>query len=301
MNHPQTIEQVGYKHPWVACILLLPQLAISVTFFYWPMASEFHQSLFQTDPFGFSQQYVGLKNFTSLLGSPEFWHSFLVSVVMAALITVGVMALTLVLSTMVNSVRSKPLSLLYRTFFMLPYAIAPPVTGMIWLFVLSPSVGIIPHLLSSFGISWNPALNPTNAFILVTVAAIWNQIGYNFLFYLAAHKGIPGALYEAATLDNAKTVRKFTKITVPMLKSMSLYLVIVNFIYSFCYIVGLIDVTTKGGPTNSTNVLVYETYQKGFVNNNVGMGAVLSVLLLIIVAGLVYIQCRFLKPKADYA
>lgn len=298
MNHQQTIEQVGYKRPWVAGILLLPQLAISFAFFYLPMASEFRQSLYQSDPFGFSERFVGLKNFEQLMGNVEFWHNLWTSILMAALITIGVMALTLVLSTLVNSVQSKPVSLLYRTFFMLPYAIAPPVTGMIWLFVLSPSVGVIPHILATFGINWDPALNGTDAFILVTIAAIWNQIGYNFLFYLAALKGIPGTLYEAATLDNASPVRKFTSITIPMLHPMSLYLVIVNFIYSFCYIVGLVDVTTKGGPNNSTNILVYETYQKGFINNNIGMGAVLSVLLLFIVAGLIFIQFKFINRKA---
>ncbi len=291
-------KRVVFGHKVLPYLLLAPQVAITLIFFFWPAGQALWQSMRLEDVFGLSSQFVGLANFRELFGNDDYLNSFRVTAVFSALVAVIGLAVALLLATMADRVIKG--AGLYKTLLIWPYAVAPAVVGVLWLFLFSPAVGILAVWLMEAGIGWNPRLNDTQALTLVVIAAVWKQVSYNFIFFLAGLQSIPRSLIEAAAIDGAGPVRRFWTIVFPLLSPTTFFLLVVNIIYAFFDTFAVIDTTTQGGPGTSTAILVYKVYSDGFRGLNLGSSAAQSVILMAIVTVLTVLQFRYIDRKVQY-
>jgi sn-glycerol 3-phosphate transport system permease protein len=282
----------------LAYLLVLPQLAVSLIFFYWPAAQAVWQSFLVQDAFGLSTEFVWFENYVSLLQTPEYYHAIGVTFAFSWLVVFFSMALGLLLAVMANQ-NIKGVQI-YRTFLIIPYAVAPAVASAVFIFMFQPGLGMIARMLQRSGIDWNPVLNGTHAMILVVIVAVWNQISYNFLFFLAGLQSIPKSVIEAAAIDGARPMRRFWTIVFPLLSPTTFFLIIVNITYAFFNTLGIIDTATGGGPNGATQTLVYKVFQDGKVGSDLGGSAAQSVILMIIVVILTAVQFRYVEKKVHY-
>jgi sn-glycerol 3-phosphate transport system permease protein len=282
----------------LALLLVLPQLAVSLIFFYWPAAQALWQSFLVQDAFGLSTEFVWFENYVALLKTPEYYHSVGVSFVFSTLVVAFSLAIGLLLAVMANrNIRGVQI---YRTFLIIPYAVAPAVASVLFIFMFQPGLGMIARTLQRAGIDWNPVLNGNHAMILVVIAAVWNQISYNFLFFLAGLQAIPKSVIEAAAIDGARPMRRFWTIIFPLLSPTTFFLIVVNITYAFFNTLGIIDTATEGGPSAATQTLVYKVFQDGKAGADLGSSAAQSVILMIIVILLTAIQFRYVEKKVHY-
>jgi sn-glycerol 3-phosphate transport system permease protein len=279
-------------------VLLLPQLAITLVFFYWPASQAVWQSFLLQDAFGLSTTFVGLENYQTLFNDPDYYRTMVNTLVFSIALTVLSLSFSLLLA--VQADKQLKGALAYRTLLIWPYAVAPAVAGVLWLFMFQPSLGILAQGLRRVGVDWNPLLNGSHAMILVVLASAWNQISYNFLFFLAGLAAIPKSLVEAAAIDGARPVRRFWTIVFPLLSPTAFFLLVVNIVYAFFHTFGIIDTMTGGGPGRSTQTLVYKVYADGRLGGDLGGSAAQSVILMIIVIALTAIQFRYVERKVTY-
>jgi sn-glycerol 3-phosphate transport system permease protein len=291
-------RRVTYNNKLLPYLLLAPQVAVTLVFFFWPAWQAIQLSVVQQDAFGQSSTFVGLKNFADLFADPDYRASFWRTLIFSSAVAVCALVPALVLAVMCERVLSG--STFYRTMLVLPYAIAPAVAGVLWLFMFSPSVGILAWGLKKMGFDWNPKLDGDHAMLLVIMAAAWKQISYNFLFFLAGLQSVPKALLEAASIDGAGNWKRFWSITFPLLSPTTFFLLVVNIVYAFFDTFGIIDTMTNGGPAKATEVLVYKVYYDGVHALNVGSSAAQSVVLMAIVIALTAIQFRYVERKVHY-
>jgi sn-glycerol 3-phosphate transport system permease protein len=282
----------------LAYLLVLPQLAISLIFFYWPAAQALWQSFLVQDAFGLSTEFVWFENYVNLLQTPEYYHAIGVTFAFSALVVFFSMALGLLLAVMANQ-NIKGVQI-YRTFLIIPYAVAPAVASAVFIFMFQPGLGMIARVLQRNGIDWNPVLNGTHAMILVVIVAVWNQISYNFLFFLAGLQSIPKSVIEAAAIDGARPMRRFWTIVFPLLSPTTFFLIVVNITYAFFNTLGIIDTATEGGPNGATSTLVYKVFLDGKGGSDLGGSAAQSVILMIIVVILTAVQFRYVERKVHY-
>lgn len=279
-------------------LLLLPQLLVTIIFFIWPAAEALIQSAQQSDAFGLGFKFVGFDNFQSLLTDPHYIAAILTTFVFTLITTALTFITGLGLAVMVERIsRGRAF---YTTVLMLPYAVAPAIAGVLWFFMLDPTIGVAARLLSKAGINWNHFLNGPHAMILVILAATWKQVSYNFLFFLAGLQSIPASILEAAAIDGAGSARRFITIELPLIAPTMFFLLVVDLIYAFFETFAVIDATTRGGPGESTMTLVYKVYHDGFQGLNLGSSGAQSVVLMIIVIVLTVIQFHFIERKAQY-
>ena len=281
--------------PW---FLLAPQLAVTFVFFLWPAAQAGWQSFLREDAFGLKTEFVGLENYGALFADPTYLNAATVTVVFSVSVAVLAMALSLVLALAVD--RMLTTARAYTTLLVWPYAMAPAIAGLLWWFIFNPTIGLAPYALDVMGIDWDHSLNGTQAMILVTIAAAWKQISYNFLFFVAGLQAIPASLREAAAIDGAGPVRRFWTITFPLLAPTSFFLLVVNTVYALFDTFPVIDATTEGGPAQATNILVYKVYVDGFLGLNLGSSAAQSVILMAVVVVLTVVQFRFIERRVEY-
>jgi sn-glycerol 3-phosphate transport system permease protein len=189
---------------------------------------------------------------------------------------------------------------LYQTLLIWPYAVAPVVAGVLWLFMFASPMGVVAHLLKEWGLPWDHLLNANHAMALIVMAAIWKQISYNFLFFLAGLQSIPQSLIEAAAIDGAKPWRRFWTIVFPLLSPTTFFLLVINIVYAFFDTFAIIDATTHGGPGKDTAILVYKVYYDGFKALDIGASAAQSVVLMLLVIALTVMQFRFVEKKVQY-
>jgi sn-glycerol 3-phosphate transport system permease protein len=279
-------------------LLLMPQLAVTIVFFFWPAGQALVQSVLRQDAFGLSTRFVGWANFTAIFADPSYLGSVEVSFVFSFAVAVLALAPGLWFAVMADRVVRG--ATFYKTVLMLPYAIAPAIAGVLWLFLFNPSFGIVGSALRHIGIDWNFLLNGRQALLLVILAAAWKQIGYNFLFFLAGLQAIPKSLIEAAALDGANAGRRFWRITFPLLAPTSFFLLVVNIVYAFFDTFGIIQNVTQGGPGQVTQILVYKVWYDGVVGLDLGSSAAQSVILMAIVIGLTAVQFRFVERRVHY-
>jgi len=280
-------------------LLLAPQLAVTIVFFFWPAAQALVQSVRREDAFGLSTHFVGWANFAAIFADPSYLASVEISFVFGVAVAVLALAPGLLFAVMADRVVRG--AAFYKTVLMLPYAIAPAIAGVLWLFLFNPSFGIVGSALRHVGIDWNFLLNGRQALLLVILAAAWKQIGYNFLFFLAGLQAIPKSLLEAAALDGANARRRFWRITFPLLAPTSFFLLVVNIVYAFFDTFGIIQNVTEGGPGQATQILVYRVWYDGVVGLDLGGSAAQSVILMAIVIALTAIQFRFIERQVHYA
>jgi sn-glycerol 3-phosphate transport system permease protein len=291
-------KRVVFRSAWLPWLLVLPQGAIIGVFFFWPAAQTVLQSLQQQDAFGISTEWVGLANFQRIFADPSYLASFHTTALFSILVASGGIVISLLLAVFADRVIRGALA--YKTLLIWPYAVAPAVAGVLWLFMFAPSVGVVSYALRQAGFQWNHLLNADHAMTLIVMAAIWKQISYNFLFFLAGLQSIPKSLIEAAAIDGARPWRRFWTIVFPLLSPTTFFLLVINVIYAFFDTFGIIDASTEGGPGKETAVLVYKLYYDGFKALDLGGSAAQSVVLMAIVVTLTVIQFRFIESKVNY-
>ncbi|MFT0877762.1 sn-glycerol-3-phosphate ABC transporter permease UgpA [Rhodopseudomonas palustris] len=292
------LKQAVFQSKFLPYLLVLPQLVVVLVFFYWPAVQAVIQSFLLQDAFGLSTVFVWFDNYRELLDQPDYFAAIIRTFVFSFAIALSSLSLALLLAVMAD----RPLrgSTFYRTMLIWPYAVAPPVVGVLWVFMLNPSLGVIAHGLRALGVDWNPLLDGDQAALLIVLAAAWKQISYNFLFFLAGLQAIPSSVIEAAAIDGARPMRRFWTIIFPLLSPTIFFLVIVNVVYAFFDTFGIIDTMTRGGPAKATETLVYKVYQDGLLGSNLGSSAAQSVILMAIVIALTAIQFRFVERKVNY-
>ncbi len=278
--------------------LILPQLAVTLIFFVWPAGQAVWQSFLREDAFGTSTQFVGLANYAAILHDPGYLNALIVTVIFSISVATVSIVLALILAVAANSLlKSRSL---YTTLLVWPYAVAPAVAGVLFWFMFNPTIGLIPYLLQGLGYHWDDRLNGTDAMILVVIAATWKQISYNFLFFLAGLQSIPKALIEAAAIDGAGPAKRFRDIVFPLLSPTTFFLLVVNVVYTMFDTFAVIHATTQGGPNQATNILVYKVFTDGFIGLDLGSSSAQSVILMLIVIALTFIQFRFVERNVQY-
>jgi sn-glycerol 3-phosphate transport system permease protein len=291
-------KRVVFRSAWLPWVLIAPQVVIIAVFFFWPAGQALLQSLQQSDAFGTSVEWVGLENFRNLFNDESYLTSFKTTAVFSILVAVFGIGLSLLLAVFADRVVKG--TQVYRTLLIWPYAVAPAVAGVLWLFMFAPSIGLIPYALGELGYTWNHLLNSEQAMGLIVMAAVWKQISYNFLFFLAGLQSIPRSLIEAAAIDGARPWRRFWTIQFPLLSPTTFFLLVINVVYAFFDTFGIIDAATQGGPGKDTSILVYRVYYDGFKALDLGGSAAQSVVLMVIVVALTVIQFRFVEKKVTY-
>jgi sn-glycerol 3-phosphate transport system permease protein len=250
------------------------------------------------DAFGLRTRFVGLDNFAAVFASPDYLASLAASFLFSFAVAVLALAAGLLFAAMADRVVRG--SAFYKTVLVLPYAVAPAIAGVLWLFLFHPSFGIVGSVLRRAGVDWNYLLNGRQALLLVILAAAWKQIGYNFLFFLAGLQAIPQSLTEAAALDGADRYGRFRHITFPLLAPTSFFLLVVNLVYAFFDTFGIVQNVTQGGPAKATEILVYKVWYDGVVGLDLGGSAAQSVILMAIVVALTLVQFRVVERRVHY-
>jgi sn-glycerol 3-phosphate transport system permease protein len=291
-------KRVTFNERWLPYLLVAPQIIVTLVFFFWPTGQMIFQSVILEDAFGGNTKFVWFDNFAHLFSESSYWASARLTLVFSALVASIGLAVSLVLAVMADRVIRGATG--YKTFLVWPYAVAPAVAGVLWGFLFNPSVGIVAWLLQGIGIEFNYVTNGNQALLLVVIAAVWNQVSYNFLFFLAGLQSIPRSLIEAAAIDGAGPGRRFWDIMFPLLSPTGFFLLVINILYAFFGTFGVVDALTKGGPGQATTILVYKVYNDGFRGQDLGGSAAQSVVLMAVVILLTFVQFRFIERKVHY-
>ena len=291
-------KRVVFRSAWLPYALLAPQIAVTVIFFFWPAAQAVWYSFLLQDAFGLNSEFVGFDNFAALFADSHYLDSFRITALFSTLVAFFGIAISRVLAVMADRIVRGALA--YKTLLIWPYAVAPAVAGVLWAFMFAPSIGIVTFVLKQAGINWNWVLQGDQAMLLVVMAAVWKQISYNFLFFLAGLQSIPKSLIEAAAIDGAGPLRRFRDVVFPLLSPTTFFLLVVNIVYAFFDTFGVIDATTQGGPAGATQILVYKVYYDGVKAADLGGSSAQSVILMFIVIALTVAQFRFVEKKVQY-
>jgi sn-glycerol 3-phosphate transport system permease protein len=292
-------KRVRFRSPTLPWLLLAPQLAVILIFFFWPAGQALLQSVQMQDAFGTSTEFVGLENFQRLFADELYLESFRTTAVFSLLVAVCGIGIALLLAVFADRVVRA--AAVYKTLMVWPYAVAAAVAGVLWLFMFAPSIGMVSFWLRAAGFDWNHLLNPNHAMALIVMAAVWKQISYNFLFFLAGMQSIPKSLIEAAAIDGAGPWRRFWSIVFPLLSPVTFFLLVINIVYAFFDTFAIVDAATQGGPGKATSILVYKVYYDGFKGMDLGSSAAQSVVLMAIVIVLTVVQFRYIEKKVQYS
>ncbi|WP_310608369.1 sn-glycerol-3-phosphate ABC transporter permease UgpA [Buttiauxella brennerae] len=287
-----------FRSGWLPYALVLPQLVITIIFFIWPAGEALWYSLQNVDPFGLSSTFVGLDNFKQLFHDSYYLDSFYTTLIFSGLVAGSGLLISLFFAALTDYVIRG--SRIYQTLMLLPYAVAPAIAAVLWIFLFNPGRGLLTHVLEQFGYHWNHAQNSGQAMFLVVFASVWKQISYNFLFFFAALQSIPRSLIEAASIDGAGPVRRFFKLSLPLIAPVSFFLLVVNLVYAFFDTFPVIDAATGGGPVQATTTLIYKIYREGFAGLDLSASAAQSVVLMLLVIILTVVQFRFVERKVRY-
>lgn len=279
-------------------LLIAPQIVITVVFFFWPAGQALWQSFMVQDAFGDSTTFVWFDNFKTLFRDQAYLDSFKVTAIFS--VAVSALGLGLSLFLAVKADRVLRGTSFYRTILIAPYAVAPAIVGVLWTFLMSPSLGLVTHWLAQMGVHWDHLLDSKQALGLIIIASVWKQISYNFIFFLAGLQAIPKSLIEASSIDGASPFRRFWDIVFPLLSPTTFFLFVVNMVYAFFDTFAIVDASTKGGPGRATEILVYKVYHDGFKGLDFGGSAAQSVVLMVIVISLTVIQFRYVERKVQY-
>ena len=293
-----TEKRVVFRSAWLPWALIAPQMAVVLVFFFWPAGQALYQSVLLQDAFGTSTEFVGLQNFKQLFADETYLASFKTTAVFSLLVAGSGLSIALLLAVCANRVIHGAMA--YKTLLIWPYAVAPVIAGVLWAFMFASPMGVISFTLTSMGYNWNHLLQSGDAMTLIVIAAVWKQISYNFLFFLAGLQSIPKSLIEAAAIDGASPARRFWTIVFPLLSPTTFFLLVINVIYAFFDTFAIIDAVTQGGPGKDTAILVYKVYYDGFKALDLGGSAAQSVVLMVIVIALTVFQFKFIERKVNY-
>ncbi len=291
-------KRVLFRSSWLPWLLLVPQLTVICVFFFWPASQALLQSMQSQDAFGTATEWVGMENFQRLFDDPSYIESFKTTAIFSVLVAGIGISLSLFLAVFADRIVRG--ARIYQTLLIVPYAIAPAVAAVLWVFMFSPSLGVVSYALGHFGYKWDHLLNSGHAMTLIVMASVWKQISYNFLFFLAGLQSIPKSLIEAAAIDGAKPWRRFWTVQFPLLSPTTFFLLVINIVYAFFDTFAIVDAATQGGPGKDTAILVYKVYYDGFKAMDLGGSAAQSVVLMAIVVTLTVVQFRYVEKKVNY-
>src|SRR5215218_6332076 len=275
-------KSVVFNNKLLPYLLLIPQLIITFVFFYWPASQAVWQSFLREDAFGLTSEFVGMENYLSLFAQPEYYKSMLTTVVFSSLVAALSLSIALLFATQADK------------------NLKAAGAGVLWIFMFHPSLGTLARPLRWMNFDWNPMLNGNHAMALVVMAAVWKQISYNFLFFLAGLQSIPKSVLEASAIDGAGPMRRFWTIVFPLLSPTTFFLLVVNVVYVFFDTFGIIDAVTSGGPAGATTTMVYKVYADGRLGGDLGGSAAQSVVLMVIVIALTAVQFKYVERKVQY-
>jgi sn-glycerol 3-phosphate transport system permease protein len=293
-----TEKRVVFRSTWLPWLLVAPQMVVVLVFFFWPAGQALYQSVLLQDAFGTSTEFVGLQNFKQLFADETYLASFKTTAVFSLSVAVIGLAVALLLAVCANRVIHGAMA--YKTLLIWPYAVAPVIAGVLWVFMFASPMGVVSFTLNRLGYDWNHLLQSGDAMTLIVIAAVWKQISYNFLFFLAGLQSIPKSLIEAAAIDGASPFRRFWTIVFPLLSPTTFFLLVINVIYAFFDTFAIIDAATQGGPGKDTAILVYKVYYDGFKALDLGGSAAQSVVLMVIVIALTVFQFKFIERRVNY-
>lgn len=291
-------KRVVFENKVLPYLLVAPQIAVTLVFFIWPASQAIYNSFLQEDPFGLSREFIWFENYIYIFSQEDYLKSLLATLTFS--FSVAAVALVIALFLSIQADRVIRGATAYKTLLIWPYAVAPAVAGVLWMFMFNPTIGIVAYVLGRFGYDWNHLLNGGEAMLLVVLAAAWKQISYNFLFFLAGLQAIPHSLIEAAAIDGANPLRRFWDIIFPLLSPTTFFLIVVNIVYAFFETFGVIHIVTQGGPAGATTTLVYKVFYDGFIGLDLGGSAAQSVVLMAIVITLTVVQFRYIERKVHY-
>jgi sn-glycerol 3-phosphate transport system permease protein len=291
-------KRARFQSRWLPYALVAPQILVTIVFFFLPAGQMLYQSVHIQDAFGGSLQFVGFDNFNDLFHDSLYLASFRVTAVFSVAVAVLGLVISLVLATFADRVIRG--ATVYKTMLIWPYAVAPAIAGVLWMFMFNPTLGVVAYWLRQRGVDWNFLLYDGQALLLVIMAAVWKQVSYNFLFFLAGLQSIPKSLIEAAAIDGAGPLKRFVTIVFPLLSPTTFFLLVVNIVYAFFDTFGIIDAATSGGPGQATEILVYKVFKDGFKALDLGGSAAQSAILTAIVVALTVVQFRYVERKVQY-
>jgi sn-glycerol 3-phosphate transport system permease protein len=291
-------KRARFRSAWLPYALVAPQIAVTLVFFFLPAGVAVYQSLHIQNAFGGNLEFVGLDNFRELFNDELYLNSFKVTALFSVLVAGLGLVISLILAVFADRIIHG--AGVYKTLLIWPYAVAPAIAGVLWMFLFNPTLGIVAHWLQSAGTDWNYLLYGNQAMLLVVIAAVWKQVSYNFLFFLAGLQSIPKSLIEAAAIDGAGPVKRFVTIVFPLLSPTTFFLLVVNIVFAFFDTFGIIDAVTSGGPGQATEILVFKVFKDGFKSLDIGGSAAQSVVLMAIVVTLTVIQFRYVERKVQY-
>jgi len=288
-----------FKNKFFPFMILLPTLIILTIFLYYPIIQTFILSTYRVAFLGLRKKFTGLENYLDLLQDAGYLHTLQTTVIITVVVVIGGLGVSMFVAMLAN--QDVWGASIYRVLLVWSFALSPAVSGVIFLFMFSPGFGVVTYLTSAIvGVELNWLGNPTLAVILVIMASIWKNLGYNVVFYLAALQNVNTEVLEAASIDGANSWQRFWNVTFALLSPMTFFLLITNIIYSFFEIFGLIDIVTKGGPLDATNVMIYNLYRDGFEYYKSGSAAAQSVILFAAVVTLTIIQFRTSGRRVHY-
>lgn len=288
-----------FKGKLLPFIFLSPTLLILLVFLYYPVVQTFVLSTYRVAFLGLKKKPIGLENFVSLFQDPGYLHTLRTTAVITVVVVIGGLGVSLAIAMLANqAIRGASV---YRILLVWPFALSPAVTGVIFLFMFSPGFGVVNYLTYLvFGTELNWLGNPRLAVTLIIMASIWKNLGYNVVFYIAALQNLNTEVLEAASIDGANAWNRFWHVTFALLSPMTFFLLITNITFSFFDLFGLIDIVTKGGPLDATNVMIYNLYRDGFEYYKSGLAAAQSVILFAAVVALTLIQFRTSGRRVYY-
>jgi sn-glycerol 3-phosphate transport system permease protein len=291
-------KRVHFRSWWLPYALLLPQVVVTLVFFFLPAGQALYQSVHIQNAFGGNLEFVWIDNFKDLFNDPLYLASFKVTAVFSVLVAALGLSISLVLAVFADRVLRG--AGLYKTLLIWPYAVAPAIAAVLWMFLFNPTLGVVAYWLRQSGVDWNYLLYGDQALLLIVIAAVYKQVSYNFLFFLAGLQSIPKSLIEAAAIDGAGPVKRFVTIVFPLLSPTTFFLLVVNIVYAFFDTFAIVDAATSGGPGQATEILVYKVFKDGFRGLDLGSSYAQSVVLMAIVIALTVIQFRYVERKVQY-
>lgn len=281
--------------PW---LLIAPQLILVLVFFYWPTTQALYWAFTLEQAWGGGNNWVGFANFLSIFSDAKYWSMVARSAFYAIATSAISMVIALTLAMFID--RALKGTRLFQSVFVWPYAIAAPAAGVAFRFIFSPEAGLIGSINDIWPGAWNPAINGWHALTMVIVCHAWLGIGYNFIFFLAALQMIPKSISEAGAMDGARPFQRMLDLQLPLIAPTVFFLIIMNLISSFTDSFGIIDVMTDGGPISSTEVMVYKIYIDGFKGLDYSGAAAQSIVLMLLVIALTFVQFKWVEKRVHY-
>ncbi|MGM1044603.1 MAG: carbohydrate ABC transporter permease [Bacillota bacterium] len=293
-----SIKKIRRKEITLAYALLTPSILLFGIFLFYPLIKSVYLSLFLTDPQGRVAEFVGLDNFKQILVSDMFFKSFSNTMLFIVLTVPAGVAAALLLAALTHN-RLKGMKV-FRFIFSLPMAVSVGTGSMIWMILYHPTLGILNYFLHLIGIEpvqW--LTDPKWAMLSIALMTVWMNLGFNYILMLSGMQGVSDDIYDSTKIDGSDPIRTFFRITLPLISPTLFFTLVVSVIGSF-QAFGQINILTKGGPMNSTNVMVYNIYQDAFINFRFGIGSAQALILFAIILLLTVAQFKFVEKKVHY-